>query len=271
MTKKFEPQQLKKLPRLIILAQDRSSGKTLAAAIFACFAIMAGYRVVIFQNDKQTRLSMYGEVHRIAVASTETIIDNELADIDAHEVLLSTIGELASDPKLFIIYDLAAGSIGRVPDIIDALNINDRLVAIGETVLTAVPITARTDIAEAGLYTVSQFQRVLPDHPVMPIVSYRDGPFADLPSDHPFHKTIARTRHGSLHFPKINKQIAVIFEQLTIPLHDIGDPEAALSAAQLAADLGILEARATLLISTCRHILTDMAGQAECLGFQFGA
>lgn len=271
MTKKFEPKQLDKLPRLIILAQDRSSGKTLAAAIFATFAVMAGYKVIIFQNDRQSRLSMYGEVHRIEVASTEIILDNELADIDAHDPLLTAIGELANDPELVVIYDLAAGSIARVPDIIDALNINDRMVAMGETALTIVPVTARTDIAESGLRTVTEFQRVLSDHPTMPMVSYRDGSFADLPSDHPFHKTLSEARHGSLHFPKVNKQMAVLFEQLSIPLHEVGDPAGSLTPARLAADLGVSESRASFLIATCRHILTEMVEQAECLGFQFGA
>jgi hypothetical protein len=259
---------LEKPPRLLMFAQDRSSGKTLSGQAMLSFSVYAGYKPFILQNDEQTRLMRYGQVETIRLAGTTEVMENEMSDIDRHEKLLELIDELKDNPELLIVYDMAAGSVGRLADIFDELAINERLLEIGETALVIVPVTARADIADAALFTINQFQGALADHLVMPIINYRDGSPADLGPDHPFHQALKSAKNGVLEFPAINKQSALLFERMDRTLHDVVALEGSAAISGLAAELGTSAARATLLVGTCQKILTGLKPQAESLGFR---
>lgn len=258
----------KRPARFVIFGQDRSSGKTLAAQTLLSFAVHSDYNPVILQNDEQTRLLRYGAVRTVSFAGTNAVMNNEMIDMDNHGIVLELIKRLADDPKMIIAYDMAAGGVARVADIFDELDINGRLRAIGETALVVVPLTVRTDIAEGALFTINQFQAVLPDHLVKPMVSHRDGSPADLPLDHAFHRVLAAAQHGSLEFPAINKQTALLFERMSRTLHDVAGASGEVDLVSFAEELGTTEVRATLLVGTCRKILAGFKGQAESLGFQ---
>lgn len=259
-----------KPPRLLIFAQDRSSGKTLAAQAMLSFSLYANYRPIILQSDQQTRLMRYGEVHTIPLAGTSEVMENDMSDIDRNGIILELIDRLKDEPDLLIAYDMQAGSVARLADILDALGINERLLEIGETALVIVPLTTRTDVAAGGMYTMEQFGAALPDHAVMPIISYRDGSPADLGFEHPYHRALKAAKNGVLEFPSINKQSALLFERMDRTLHEVVGLETSSEIAGLATELGTSAARATFLVATCRKILTGLKPQAERLGFRLG-
>jgi hypothetical protein len=259
-----------KPPRFIVFAQERSSGKTLTAQAILSFSLYSNYRPIILQNDQQTRLMRYGEVHTIPLAGTNEVMENDMSDIDRNGIVLELIDRLKDEPDLLIAYDMQAGSVARLADIFDALGINERLLEIGETALVIVPVTTRTDVATGSLFTIEQFGAALPDHAVMPIISYRDGTPADLSFEHPYHDALKAAKGGTLDFPAINKQTALLFERMDRTLHEVVALETSAEIKGLAAELSTSAARATFLVATCRMILTGLKPQAERLGFRLG-
>lgn len=45
-----------------------------------------------------------------------------MIDMDNHGIVLQLIKLLADNPRMIIVYDMAAGSVARVADIFDALD-----------------------------------------------------------------------------------------------------------------------------------------------------
>jgi len=230
-------------------------------------AIEGGYRCDIFQNDRQTRLNPYGTVTQVPVASSNQTMASSTQDTDNHEDFLQHFKRNLADPHCVTIYDTAAGSIGRIPDILQTLRIDGRLVKAGRSALVGIPVSTRVDICEAALKCLDLASAALPNQYIVPFVSFRDGNPDELPRDHPFWQVIKKARHGAVILPVIVLNVGLALEQAQYRLSELGDPDTQITEEQLSAEMGILETRANMLMSACRDMVLHMGRELEPLGF----
>lgn len=120
-------------PPLLTLTSHRlgGTGKSLSGQIVVDAAYRSGLNLAIFENDDQNFYDPYGNVHHVVLPATDEVVHDPIADVRVHGEFDRALLEAGPDDCL--IYDCAAASINRHTYVIDQLDVDPRLEAMGPT------------------------------------------------------------------------------------------------------------------------------------------
>lgn len=260
-----------KRPKFSMTVQQRSSSKTTTSAMILDTAMRSSLNISIFENDPQDRLRPYGDPTLLKVATQFEREANDLADFHNHKALTECVATLSSAPDGFIHYDTSAGSVDRLPDVFDQLELNERLTDVEANAVLWVPTSANLEIAAAALHTFRRMGLALPDVAIIPVFIHRDGPPENLDKDHPLFELVSSAQHGVLQQPKLNSQILRDVATIAMPIHQLALLRPADHTASMLGKLRIESTRLSLVSGQCRKMVFEIDRQLVALGFPSAA
>lgn len=267
----FPPIATRELPPSLTVTTHVSGGSSKTTTSF--YTLDAAYRasrdIVIFDNDGIKSLQSYGKVVRVQLAPTETVVNEPLADVEAHADFDEAIRKITD--STLIHYDCAAASVNRHTYIMDMLNVPDRLEALGRYAVLFVPVSARVDLAEESLNTFEAWRALFPEpHMVIPVVFWRDGDPRRVGSNHPLAKLIKIANDGVLVQPRVPMPILTQYRRTGMKLCELADGRDPLDTTKIAARTGIEPHVMEMMRRCAGDALANMDPQFQRLGFPLG-